>query len=78
MENKNKCWFRCEKGEAMDKQRAALYSRLSRDDGIGECESNSISNQKQMLNRYAKENNFEIAGHYVDDGWSGTNFVEVR
>ena len=62
----------------MDKQRAALYSRLSRDDGIGECESNSISNQKQMLNRYAKENNFEIAGHYVDDGWSGTNFVEVR
>ena len=30
----------------LTKQRAALYSRLSRDDGIGESESNSITNQK--------------------------------
>lgn len=54
-----------------------LYERLSRDDEL-QGDSNSIVHQKQMLNRYAKENNFEIAGHYVDDGWSGTNFVEVR
>lgn len=56
------------------KQRAALYSRLSRDDGIGESESNSISNQKQMLSRYAKEHSFSIVDHYVDDGWTGTSF----
>ena len=56
------------------KQRAALYSRLSRDDGIGESESNSISNQRQMLSRYAKEHAFRIVDHYVDDGWTGTSF----
>lgn len=66
--------FAVKKGESMEKQRAALYSRLSRDDGIGESESNSISNQKQMLLRFAKENGFDIADYYVDDGWSGTNF----
>ena len=71
--------LRCWKGAEMNcKQRAALYSRLSRDDGIGESESNSISNQKQMLSRYAKEHAFSIVDHYVDDGWTGTSFVEVR
>lgn len=58
----------------MNKQRAALYSRLSRDDGMGEGESNSIVNQKQMLGQYAVEHGFEIVDYYVDDGWSGTNF----
>lgn len=56
------------------KQRAALYSRLSRDDGIGESESNSISNQKQMLGHFAKEHFFEIVDYYTDDGWTGTSF----
>ena len=70
--------LRCWKGAEMDcKQRAALYSRLSRDDGIGESESNSISNQKQMLSRYAKEHSFSIVDHYVDDGWTGTSFNKV-
>lgn len=58
----------------MNKQRAALYSRLSRDDGMGEGESNSIVNQKQMLGQYAVEHGFEIVDYYIDDGWSGTNF----
>ena len=52
---------------------AALYSRLSRDDG-GEAESNSISTQRSMLQRYAKEHGFTVYDEYVDDGWSGTQF----
>ena len=58
----------------MEKQRAALYSRLSRHDGIGEGESNSISNQKQMLTQFSKEHFFEIVDYYTDDGWTGTSF----
>lgn len=51
----------------------ALYSRLSHDDGY-EGESNSIINQKAMLEEYAKRNHFGNTKHFVDDGWSGTNF----
>lgn len=51
----------------------ALYCRLSRDDGI-DGESNSISNQKKLLSKYAKENGFENTKFYVDDGYTGTNF----
>ena len=51
----------------------ALYERLSRDDGILE-ESNSILNQKKMLEDYAKQNSFGNIRHYTDDGWSGGNF----
>jgi len=52
---------------------AALYLRLSRDDG-GDVESNSIGNQRAILQRYAREAGFDIIDEYVDDGWSGTNF----
>ena len=55
----------------------ALYCRLSRDDGT-EGDSNSISNQKKMLKKYAKENCFANTRFYIDDGYTGTNFVEVR
>lgn len=51
----------------------ALYCRLSRDDGA-EGDSNSISNQKRMLSKYAKENGFYNTRFYVDDGYTGTNF----
>ena len=51
----------------------ALYCRLSRDDGA-EGDSNSVSNQKRMLQKYAKENGFENTRYYVDDGYTGTNF----
>ena len=51
----------------------ALYCRLSRDDGA-EGDSNSISNQKRMLSKYAKENGFDNTRFYVDDGYTGTNF----
>lgn len=51
----------------------ALYCRLSRDDGV-EGDSNSISNQKRLLQKYCKENNFSNPRFYVDDGYTGTNF----
>ncbi len=51
----------------------ALYCRLSRDDGT-EGDSNSIANQKRMLEKYAKENHFSNTRYYVDDGYTGTNF----
>lgn len=52
---------------------AALYCRLSRDDGT-EGESNSIANQKKLLAKYAQEHGFEHTKIYVDDGYTGTNF----
>jgi DNA invertase Pin-like site-specific DNA recombinase len=52
---------------------AAIYCRLSRDDG-GDAESNSISTQKEMLSRYAKDQGFIVYDVYVDDGFSGTTF----
>ena len=52
---------------------AAIYLRLSRDDG-SDAESNSIGNQREILNRYATDQGFIVHKEYVDDGWSGTNF----
>ncbi len=51
----------------------ALYCRLSRDDGM-EGDSNSVMNQKRLLQKYAKENHLENPHYYVDDGYTGTNF----
>lgn len=51
----------------------ALYQRLSRDDEL-QGESNSISNQKRILQTYAREKGFTNTRCYTDDGWSGTNF----
>ena len=52
---------------------AALYMRLSKDDGDKE-ESESITNQRKILSSYAKDNNYKIYDEYIDDGYSGTNF----
>lgn len=51
----------------------ALYCRLSQDDGR-EGESNSISNQKDILLSYAKLHGFHRTVFFVDDGYSGTTF----
>lgn len=51
----------------------ALYCRLSRDDGT-DNDSNSIVNQKKLLQKYAKEHGFSNTRSYVDDGYTGTNF----
>ena len=54
-----------------------LYGRLSQEDER-QGESNSIHNQKLFLEKYAADNGFENALFLADDGYSGTNFVEVR
>lgn len=51
----------------------ALYERLSKDDELS-GESNSITNQKRMLEDYAERNGYANIRHYTDDGWSGANF----
>lgn len=48
----------------------ALYPRLSHEDEL-QGESNSISNQKQILENYAKQNGFGNLKWYTDDGYSG-------
>ena len=49
------------------------YERLSRDDEL-QGESNSISNQKQMLEDFARRNGLPNPTHFTDDGISGTRF----
>ena len=51
----------------------ALYERLSRDDEL-QGESNSISNQKRLLEDYAENHGFTNIRHFTDDGHSGTRF----
>lgn len=51
----------------------ALYERLSKDDEQS-GESNSITNQKKILEDYARKNGYSNIEHYTDDGWSGANF----
>ena len=51
----------------------ALYPRLSHEDEL-QGESNSISNQKRILEAYAKQNGFTNLKWYTDDGFSGANF----
>lgn len=55
----------------------ALYVRLSRDDE-NEGDSNSIANQIAILTKYARDHGITNYRIYKDDGYSGTNFVEVR
>ena len=49
------------------KLRVRLYARLSKDDGDADKESNSITNQLQMLRYNAKDKGFEVIGEYVDE-----------
>ena len=51
----------------------ALYCRLSREDELA-GESNSISNQKDILKKYADEHGFFNTQYYIDDGYSGVDF----
>lgn len=63
----------------------ALYCRLSVEDlkedkkGGKEDESNSIQNQKRILEKYCRDHGYTAIRHYdEDDGYSGTNFAGVR
>lgn len=54
---------------------AALYLRLSKDDvDKGEGESQSIKNQRTLLQEYANRQGLMVVEEYIDDGYSGTNF----
>ena len=54
--------------------RAALYIRLSKEDG-DKGESNSVTSQREILKEFLKLHpDIELYDIYVDDGWSGTNF----
>lgn len=57
-----------------DQKITALYCRLSVDDDNKDEESNSITNQKQILSDYAKKNGYSNTMFFVDDGVSGTTF----
>ena len=53
--------------------KACGYYRLSREDG-DKTESDSIKNQKLLVEDYATKNSFLMVDEYIDDGYSGTNF----
>ena len=56
----------------------AAYCRLSREDG-DKAESDSIANQQKMLKSYIiSQDDMSLTEVYSDDGYTGTNFVEVR
>lgn len=63
--------------------KAAIYVRLSKEDGdsflLGKNESDSITNQKLLImNHLKKMPEIEVTEIFEDDGFTGTNFVEVR
>lgn len=58
--------------------RTAVYIRLSREDGDKE-ESDSITNQRKLLAGYIEDSpDLCLQDYYIDDGFTGTHFVEVR
>ena len=60
----------------MNKLKVAIYCRLSEEDRNKESEdddSNSIQNQKSMLNKYALEQGWEIFKVYSDDDYTGSD-----
>lgn len=56
--------------------KAALYIRLSQEDRNKkyESDSESVKNQREILNKYCIDNNILVVDEYVDDGYSGTDF----
>lgn len=54
--------------------KTAIYLRLSRDD-FNKVESDSISNQRNLIQNYIKEHtDLSFVSEYIDDGYTGTNF----
>ena len=55
--------------------KVAAYLRLSKEKYSNEKESNSIANQKLIIDNYLKEHReYKLVDYYIDDGYSGTNF----
>ena len=53
--------------------KAAIYCRLSKDDGEGEQESSSIQTQRTLLETYCSQQGWEVVAVYQDDGFTGLN-----
>ena len=54
--------------------KAALYIRLSKEDG-DKNESNSVTSQRNILTEFVNQHSdIELVDYYIDDGYSGTNF----
>ena len=53
---------------------AGLYLRLSKEDRMQNNESMSISNQRKLTLRFARDNKLVVVEIYIDDGFSGVNF----
>ena len=59
----------------MKRFNVAAYLRLSKEEFSNEKESNSITNQKLIVDNYLKEHKeYKLVDYYIDDGYSGTNF----
>lgn len=56
---------------------AFAYLRLSNEEAQG-GESSSITNQRMIIETYCRQNGITLVRDFVDDGWSGGNFAEVR
>ena len=55
--------------------KVAAYLRLSKEEFSNVKESNSITNQRQIIDNYLKEHKeYVLIDYYIDDGYSGTNF----
>jgi DNA invertase Pin-like site-specific DNA recombinase len=55
--------------------KVAAYLRLSKEEFSNEKESNSIINQRHLIDNYLSEHNeYKLVDYYIDDGYSGTNF----
>lgn len=55
----------------------ALYIRLSKEDE-NEGPSQSVQNQESLLQEFVQQHRLSVYDTYVDDGFSGTSFAEVR
>ena len=71
--NDNSLLYLSESEVKMTDKITALYCRLSQDDML-DGESNSITNQKAILQKFAEDNGFRNTAYYVDDGVSGTTW----
>lgn len=59
----------------MQKYKVGAYLRLSKEEFSNEKESNSITNQRQIIHNYiAKHKEYKLVDYYIDDEYSSTNF----
>lgn len=59
--------------------KVAAHLRLSKEKYSNEKESNSIANQKLIIDNYLKEHReYKLVDYYIDDGYSGTNFDRLE